>query len=272
MGAAETKASAAYCDVCPVYKRTVCSVLGSKIQKLLAEISVIKIFPAGSVVIGDGSGHAFVGSLLRGVVRQSRVLRDGREQIVGLAYPGEFLSQSIFGRLSFTIEAATDVEMCVAERPAFEALCDKEPRLRTEVMRRCLDDVSRANERVLMLASQSTLERVATYLLVTLARRELLLFDGHAAQHKRVSASSISRKDMASYLGTTMETISRHTHYLASKGIIRILDSAHFEVLDYDRLFTIAGVTDEELELLVGDATGRAHTPKLPQTSAHIRH
>lgn len=206
------------------------------------------------MIVNNAASHAFVGTVLRGVVRQSRILRDGREQIVGLVYPGEFISQSIFGRVPFTIEAATDVEMCVTERAQFDALCERQSRLKGEVMRRCFDDISRANERVLLLSSQSTLERVATYLLVALARREQLLFDGVATLHKRVSASAISRRDMASYLGTTMETISRHTRYLASKGIVRILDSAHFEVLDYDRLVTAAGVSDEELDLLAGSS------------------
>ena len=70
--------------------------------------------------------------------------------------------------------------------------------------------------------------------------------------HKRVSVSVLTRRDMASYLGTTIETISRHVHYLAAQGVIRIIDASHFEVLNHIRLMSISGLTGSDLAVLSG--------------------
>ena len=125
-------------------------------------------------------------------------------------------------------------------------------------MLRGFNDLARAHERSLLLTTQSTLERVATYLLVALDRREQLLEHMSVELHKRVSVSVLTRRDMASYLGTTIETISRHVHHLSGQGVIRIIDASHYEVLNHDRLMSISGLTNNDLALLSGRPPSQA--------------
>lgn len=46
---------------------------------------------------------------------------------------------------------------------------------------------------------------------------------------------------MADYLGTTTETISRTVHLLVRRGILRIVDTRHFEVLQPKALGALSG-------------------------------
>ena len=51
----------------------------------------------------------------------------------------------------------------------------------------------------------------------------------------------VNRRDIAAYLGTTVETLSRQIQNMARKKVIRILDAKHFEILDEARLIALAG-------------------------------
>lgn len=242
------------CSDCPVQSRSLCAATDVLGHIELSRISHIKSFASGGTVLGDDVEASLVATVLRGVVRVSKSMRDGREQIVGLVYPGEFFGRLFADRTSFSYEAASDLELCIMDRHGFESVLNRHPELKHEIMLRGFNDLARAHERSLLLTAQSTLERVSTYLLVALDRREILLEHMSVELHKRVSVSVLTRRDMASYLGTTIETISRHVHYLAGQGVIRIIDASHFEVLNHDRLMTISGLTGSDLALLSGRA------------------
>ena len=74
---------------------------------------------------------------------------------------------------------------------------------------------------------------------------------------KTIAAFAITRTDLASYLGTTFETISRQIHYLEDHGVIHIMDSNHFEIVDRGMLQTIAGVSNEDLRLFMPTSVER---------------
>jgi len=240
------------CSDCPVKSTTLCATTNILGHTELSKISHVKTVPSGGTVLGDDAEASFVATVLRGVVRVTKSMRDGREQIVGLVYPGEFFGRLFADRTSFSYEAASDLVLCVMDRHGFEAVLQRHPELEHEIMLRGFNDLARAYERSMLLTAQSTLERVSTYLLVTLDRREQLLEHMSVELHKRVSVSVLTRRDMASYLGTTIETISRHVHYLAAQGVIRIIDASHFEVLNHIRLMRISGLTGSDLAVLSG--------------------
>lgn len=52
---------------------------------------------------------------------------------------------------------------------------------------------------------------------------------------------SLSRKDLAHYLGTRRESLSRAVHALAEKAILRIINPEIFEVLDLQALTDMSG-------------------------------
>ena len=51
----------------------------------------------------------------------------------------------------------------------------------------------------------------------------------------------LARKDLAHYLGTRKETLSRIFHDLADRGILRLVTPETFDVLDMEALTAISG-------------------------------
>lgn len=213
---------------------------------------------AGETIMPENGPSRIVGTVLAGILRITKTLSDGRQQVIGLVYPGEFFGRPFAALTEFAFEAATDAELGVIERRAFEAVLLRQPELVHELLLTTLSDLAVSRERAVLLGCQSTIERVATYLLVMLERREQLLADLALDGHRLVAASAIGRRDLASYLSTTIETISRHLHTLSRRGIIRIIDSSHFEVLDARALLEVSGLSAEDLNLFRGARQGRA--------------
>lgn len=239
------------CARCSASVRSICGLSETAIHADIARISGRRFVAAGRTILANGGEASLVGTLLRGVLKITKTLPNGRERIVSLLFPGDFFGQLFLPLMDFAVETATDVEICVADRLAYEGVIARHPGLEHALLVATASALALARERSLLLSCQTTLERVATYLLVMVARRDRLLTEMNLQSHKNVAAFAISRADLASYLGTTFETISRHTHYLMDKGVLLILDSSHFEVIDMDRLRSIAGVSSDDLRLFM---------------------
>tara|TARA_R110002020_G_scaffold32448_4_gene99834 strand:+ start:5109 stop:5855 length:747 start_codon:yes stop_codon:yes gene_type:complete len=217
----------------------------------IARISGRHFIGAGQTILANGGDASLVGTVLAGVLKVSKTLPNGRERIVSLIYPGGFFGQLFAPVMDFAVEAATDAEICAADRTAYEGLLARHPKLEHALLVTTANQLALARERALLLSCQNSLERVATYLLVMASRRDHLLTGMEVAPQKAVAALMITRADLASYLGTTFETISRHLHYLADKNVILIIDSGHFEIIDPERLQSIAGVSNDDLRLFL---------------------
>tara|TARA_R110002020_G_scaffold35734_5_gene107625 strand:+ start:1146 stop:2042 length:897 start_codon:yes stop_codon:yes gene_type:complete len=250
------------CARCRSLSGTLCGLSDPASRAEIAAISGQRFVATGQTIIANGEEATVVGTVLAGVLKVSKTLPDGRERIVSLLYPGDFFGQVFNMSAEFAIEAATEAEICVADRSAFEGVLARHPVLARSMLQITTAALAQAREQSLLLSCQTTLERVATYLLVMLERRERMMAELKVRSFKATAASMVPRSDVASYLGTTFETISRHIHYLADRGVIAIIDSSHFEVLDRDGLQSIAGVSSDDVRLFFAQRPGEQVEPK----------
>lgn len=250
------------CGACVV--RNMCCAASSAAQAELNRCSRTRRVSAGETILADHEEAALVGTIITGVIRMTKTLRDGRQQIVGLIYPGEFFGRPYTATTEFAFEAATDAELCVMDRPAFEAVLSRHPELEHNLLMMTLNELAYARERSLLLGCQNTLERLASYLLVMLERRERVLGPSAAQSHRLLAASAISRRDLAAYLGTTIETISRHLHLLTRRNTIRIVTANLFEVLDRNALLACSGLAPDDLKLFGAARLPAAKAPSRP--------
>lgn len=202
----------------------------------LIRIAHVRNFAAGETVVGEGEESGLVGTVLSGVLRVQKTMSDGRQQIVGLLF-----APSLFGRVfsqisPVAIEAAADCRLCCFSRAAFETFLARHPAVEHDVMLAVLDELDAAQEWMLLLGCQAVQERVASFLLMLLRQA-----DAAGPRRLRMVSVPISRHDMAVYLGTTAETISRTIQDLARRGVLRIINPQRFEVLDEARLTFLSG-------------------------------
>lgn len=184
---------------------------------------------------GEITGYANVTS---GVVKLSRVLRDGRQQLVGLQFAPDLMGR-LFGTESpLTAEAASDVELCRVPKLVLEALVTSSANLKRHLLEQSLQDLDEAREWMVTLGRKSAAERVASLLVLVATRGASTSAD---ATNSATFVLPIGRADMADFLGITIETVSRQISRLRHDGIILTSSHRHVVVPDLAALRSRAG-------------------------------
>ena len=100
------------CSTCTVRHRAVCGALLEEELYYLNKAAHHKSISAGQTIMSDEEPAEFVGIITSGVIKLTKTLTDGRQQIVGLQFASDFLGRTYHTHNNFCAEAATDVEMC----------------------------------------------------------------------------------------------------------------------------------------------------------------
>jgi len=167
-------------------------------------------FSPGEAIFWEGDPSAHIFDVVEGVLRVHRILPDGRRAIMGFLHAGDVLGVSFQSRYLFTAEAVTDVKVRRFARGRFFSLVNETPALRPQLFAILCDEMSAAQDQMLLLGRKNAEERVVSFLL---------------AIHRKSGVGDdielpMSRLDMADYLGLTMETVSRTMTSLARRGLI----------------------------------------------------
>lgn len=243
----------AKCCGCDVHAFGVCAKASPRLLERLSRASRIRHFKAGETIIADDDDAGLVGHVVDGVLRMQKTMPDGRQQIVGLLMPTDIFGRVFAERTNFALEAATDATLCCFDRSAFESILAQFPELEHDVLMSVLDELDAAREWMLLLGCQTVRERIASFLLIVARRWPRGLGPERGTGPTAEISIPISRQDMASYLGTRVETISRVIQSFAREGLIQILGPQRLEILDFDRLVEISG----NFDLSDSDAIGR---------------
>lgn len=231
-GAPHAKA-ASNCDTCEIREISVCRSLAPQdVARLQAIISAAQADP-GQTIIHESDPAENLFNVVSGAVKLYKLLPDGRRQITGFLFPGDFLGIALNETYVYTGEALTPVRLCRFPRRRLEALLRDVPNLEHELLDEVATELVAAQDQMLLLGRKTARERVASFLL-TLTKRA----KAHGRQVNPVELP-MSRADIADYLGLTTETVSRTITQLrqskaiaaASRGEIEILDQAALEAL-----------------------------------------
>ena len=118
----------AVCRSCEARHGGICSALTSAQLAELSKHSSRRKVEAGNEVIGQGESITSYSSILNGVVKLSKVMADGRQQIVGLQFAPDFLGRPFLGESRMSAEAAVDTEICARpRRKRLRASCGLSP-------------------------------------------------------------------------------------------------------------------------------------------------
>ncbi len=224
--------------ICGSEPNSICAVTDGALLERIRGICRLRTFAAGETILEEGRESTLVGTVASGVLKMSKTMADGRQQIVGLLMPPDMFGRVYAMQGNVCIEAATEAVLCTFERKAFEQLIGEYPELEHRILVSVLDELDAAREWMLLLGCQTVQERIATFILM-LARRGHTRASAPAGRY-RVTVP-VRRKDLAAFLGTTPETISRTIQNTARRGIIRIIDSRCFEVVQHDELVAMSG-------------------------------
>ncbi len=231
------------CEQCSIRHQAVCGAMSDAEIETLNSIAHRRRYPAGQVIVSDQEPADFFANVLTGTIKLTKTLPDGRQQIVGLLFPPDFLGRAYSRSNPYFAEAATDVELCCFSHQSFERVIRDHPGLQHRLFERTLDELDAARDWMLLLGRKSAEEKLASFLIL-LAKRSLLTRcarPGAPAAGAAAFELPLTRADIADFLGLTIETVSRQLTRLKAQGLIRLKGSRAIEVPDTARLQRLAG-------------------------------
>jgi CRP/FNR family transcriptional regulator len=221
------------CQACEARHRGVCGALDPQQLLSLSKSSSKQMIDAGSELVGDAETIDSYSNVLAGVVKLTKTLSDGRQQIVGLQFAPDFLGRPFRSESAINAEAATPVSLCSFPRATLERMLRESPGLEHRLLQQTLKELDEARDWMVTLGRKTAAEKVASFLLL-IARN----IDPAVMQATTTAAFDLplTRADIADFLGLTIETVSRQLTKLRAEGIIRIENNRHVTVDNIARL------------------------------------
>ncbi len=227
------------CDSCVVRHKAICAVLTDAELNDFNRIARQRLVPTGQVISVEEK--IVFANIMEGVVKLTETLADGRQQIVGLHFPPDFLGRIYAKETPYFAEAATDVELCAFPRDGFETMLKRYPGLQRRLFENTLDELDSARDWMLLLGRKTAQEKVAS-LLFMIAKRAPNIGCAHRPDMNFAKFSlPLTRADLADYLGLTLETVSRQITNLKAAGVIRLAENREVVVPDIGALEEVAG-------------------------------
>ncbi|MEO1046474.1 MAG: Crp/Fnr family transcriptional regulator [Pseudomonadota bacterium] len=222
------------CDDCSVRNHAICSALSDDELAVLNSKGRKHRLSAGQTLVWEGDESLLVANVVEGVMKLSTSMGDGREQIVGIVYPSDFIGRPFGGRSLHSVTALTDAHLCAFSRRDFDSFAREHPDLEHKLLDRTLTELDRARHWMLLLGRKTAPEKIASFLLEMSERLADPTDPGKTVSG--VFELPFGRQQIADILGMTIETVSRQLSRLKKAGIIALPDRRHIQIVDRHRL------------------------------------
>jgi CRP/FNR family transcriptional regulator, nitrogen fixation regulation protein len=179
----------------------------------------------GMEIYGQDEPADYIYQVADGAVRSYKLLSDGRRQIGAFHLVGDIFGLENGATHRFTAEAVVDTTVRLVRRRSLEHVAESDVLVALDLLNMTTSNLQHAEDHMLLLGRKTSLERVAAFLL-EMDRR--LTASG-------VMALPMSRRDIADYLGLTLETVSRALSYLHGKGVLGFLGQTQRQIVLLDR-------------------------------------
>ena len=223
------------CEACPVRPITICRGLDAPTLAGMRALGTMQRLQPGQSVFHEGDPARRVFMVTHGALKLYALLADGRRQVTGFMFPGDFLGVSVDEEYAFTVEALESSELYWFSRVTFDRFLAEHPQVERELYRLAAHELAEAQRQMVLLGRKAAHERLASFFLSLLERAERV-----SGEAKGSFDLPMSRIDIADYLGLTKETVSRMLAQLRSHGLIRLQTQNCIEVLDRHGLKAMA--------------------------------
>ena len=222
------------CRSCEARHRGICGALPPDELVFLSKHTSKHDFDSGQELVPAGEETATYSNILSGVVRLSKLMADGRQQIVGLQFAPDFMGRPFRKSSEVNVDAATGVRVCSFPRSVLEEIIGRVPALEHRLHEQTLKELDEARDWMLTLGRKSAEEKVASFLHLIAAHIDPEREDGPVEFEL-----PLRRADIADFLGLTIETVSRQLTRLRKRGVIEIRNNRTVTVPDLAELSEI---------------------------------
>lgn len=215
------------------------------------EVEFMQKFKAGELAVERGTTILIEGSkspqlftVLRGMATRYKTLEDGSRQVINFAMPGDFLGlqAGVMGAMRHSVEAATDMVLCVFKREEVWTLFRTQPSRAFDLTWISAVEEHFLGETVATLGQRDGLQRVAWALFRLFKRLRAV---------KLGTRDSVPlpfrQQDLADALGLSLVHANKTLAELKRRGIARWAKGV-LEVQDIDTLQDLAMIDEPKEE------------------------
>ncbi|BCN31810.1 Crp/Fnr family transcriptional regulator [Anaeromicropila herbilytica] len=206
-------------------------------EKQMCEIAKVMhtvSYKKGEVIYRAGNDSDSLYIVSKGKVKIYRLSESGKEQLIRILQIGDFTGElALFNECIHEAyaEAMEQVEICKMKRTDLQELLIKYPSISLKLLSEFSNRLGEAEKQTTRFATEKVDTRIALYLAECL----------EDSKHSSEFVLPMTKKNLASYLGTTPETISRKFYEFEDAGLIKQIAHNRIEILDLEELLLIYG-------------------------------
>lgn len=189
-------------------------------------------YKKGEHIYNDGDESEYLYIVHIGRVKIFNLFESGKEQLLRILNPGEFMGEfALFSNkvLDNYAEAIENTEICAIHQSDMQILMKTHPAISLKILSEFSTRLQEVEDLVGQLSNRDVKTRIASYLIKLSETKD---------SYKIVLP--MSKKDLASYLGTTQETISRRFASFQTNGLIEQKGQRNIQILNHEELLKIA--------------------------------
>ena len=192
----------------------------------IAAITTDKTFEKGEMIYTAGDKGEKLYVIHKGRVKISRISSNGKEQVIRVIGPGEFMGElSLFNPIAMTDngEALEKSTMCIIEGAKLKELIKKYPIIAIKVM----EELSQRLEK-----AENLIEDINLHSVETRIAQELIKM----ADERHEVILNMTKGDFASKMGMSQETLSRKLSHFQEMGLITQIGNKRIILLNIEGL------------------------------------
>lgn len=223
------------CETCAIRDSALCTGFSDEERQAFDAIASTLLIPAKQTLFREGEANAYLFSVMQGAISLSKLLADGRRQITGLRFPGEFLGLPVAEHYAYTAETLIETSVCRIQRAKLDQLLERLPNLEHRLLDLASHEIAQDQDQFVLLGCKTPTERLASLFLRLLARI------GRSEDGSHSFELPIDREDLADYVGRKRETVIRALTQLRTSGVIETPTPRLIIVPDLERLKALTG-------------------------------
>lgn len=205
---------------------------GERLDRI-AKIAIMQTVQNGDLLFSEGERCQGIFLILSGRIKTFKISGAGREQIMGLLGAGDCLAgvPAFDGHCYAAFAVALEyVELLYFPREAFLKLVQQDAILAFNLLTIFSRHLRRFSQLIEDLSLKDVSGRLATYILRL----------SHQSANSRGVELAITKGQLAAFMGTIPETLSRALQKMGHDGLLTV-DGPKIKILDFQRLQALAG-------------------------------
>lgn len=198
----------------------------------VAEIITDKEYKKGANIYRPGETGKSLYVINQGKVKIFRISEAGKEQIIRILYPGDFmgeLSLFAYSPVNSSAEALEPTSLCVIDGDKLSQIMNDVPGIAIKIIEELSKRLLNAENLIESLGLHDVEQRVADTLLRMAADQDEITL-------------TITKKDLAAHMGMSQETLSRKLTQFQDMGLIQQVGRKKIQIMDRKSLQNIANL------------------------------